>query len=231
VRDIQATGYVLGDQISQTGDGAIGKVERMPPKPLKSNSRSTVLVLLANPTDTPQLRLAKEYRAIQESIKVARHRDQLAVQVGMAVRYTDLHDLMLEHRPAIVHFAGHGSVNGIALLDEHDRACPVPPGALRDLFGILGNDVRCVVLNACLSDDQAFAIARHIPCVVGMSGAVLDDVAIEFAASFYRAIADGASVATSLRLGRNRPTLGGRNGVEAVLASPSIVAEQTFITG
>ena len=86
------------------------------------------------------------------------------------------------------------------------------------------------MLNACLSDDQAFAIARHIPCVVGMAGAVLDDVAIEFAASFYRAIADGQSVATACRLGRNRPHLGGSNSAEAILASPSIVAEQTFIT-
>ena len=56
---------------------------------------------------------------------------------------------------------------------------------------MLRDNIRCVVLNACYSEAQAQAIAEAIDCVVGMTSAVGDDAAIEFATAFYRALGYG----------------------------------------
>ena len=81
--------------------------------------------------------------------------------------------------------------------------CPVPPKALSDLFRILRAGLRCVVLNACYTDEQATAIAAHVPCVVGMRCQVLDDTAVLFSAGFYRGIANGRSIRASFDLACN----------------------------
>ena len=69
------------------------------------------------------------------------------------------------------------------------------------MFRALNDNVRCVVLNACFSSTQAQAIAQEIDCVVGMSQAIGDDAAIQFASGFYQALGYGRSVQTALDLG------------------------------
>jgi hypothetical protein len=61
-----------------------------------------------------------------------------------------------------------------------------------------------VVLNACFSEAQAEAIAKHIDCVVGMSKTIKDRSAISFAASFYQALAYGRTVQEAYDLGCNQ---------------------------
>ena len=73
--------------------------------------------------------------------------------------------------------------------------------ALGKLFEVLKNNIRCVVLNACYSEDQAQAIAAGVGCVVGMAGDVADDAAVRFAVAFYRALAYGKDVKTAFDLG------------------------------
>jgi hypothetical protein len=221
--------FIGGDQINQ-GDGGIGKIVIQSRERGRSSGPkrpSTVLMLLSNPIDTAWLRLDEEHRAVDREITGARFRDQLDLRVGTAPRYHDLHDLLLRHRPAIVHYAGHSDAGGIALVDDHSRPAAVPPRQLEQLFRIVSGYVRCVVLNACLTESQASAIAAHIPCVVGMSRAVRDEVAIAFAAGFYRAVADGESLATSFEFGRNRI---GPDARDPVLKAAPGAAENLFIT-
>lgn len=101
----------------------------------------------------------------------------------------------MRYKPHIVHFSGHGSTMGeIALPDESDRTQPVPSNTLAQLFSILKDNMRCVLLNACYSEVQARGIAESIDCVVGMSRAILDKAAIDFAAGFYLGLGYGRSV-------------------------------------
>ena len=58
-----------------------------------------------------------------------------------------------------------------------------------------------MVLNACYSESQAQAIAKHIDCVIGMSNAIGDEAAISFAAAFYQALGYGRSVQAAFDLG------------------------------
>jgi hypothetical protein len=229
VRDV-----ILGDHFEMSGPNAIGKVV-LPPHPRPERRveppRRTVLLLLSNPVDAPPLRLEEEHRAIDRAIAMARYREQIDLRTGMAVRYDDLHELLLRHQPAVVHYAGHNSADGIALMNDHGRASPVHPSVLEELFDILGDSVSCVVLNACLTQSQARAISAHVPCVVGMSGPVLDPVAIAFAAGFYRAIANGQSVESSFRLGRNGIRPQWPHNRDPELFAQHDAAGRTFITG
>ena len=55
----------------------------------------------------------------------------------------------------------------IILTDGTDTSQPVTADALADLFAILKDNVRCVVLNACYTQVQAEGIATSIECVIG----------------------------------------------------------------
>ena len=73
--------------------------------------------------------------------------------------------------------------------------------ALRETFGAAGCSVRLVVLSACYSDLQAEALRAHVDCVVGMSGAIIDDAARNFAIGFYGGLGERESIAAAFRQG------------------------------
>lgn len=163
-----------------------------------------LLFLAANPTDTDHLRLDEEYRAIDQSVQTARFRDQFEIKPHGAVRVGDLQKLLLRYKPEIVHFSGHGSsASEIILEDDEGHSQSVPQEALSKLFAILKDNVRCVVLNACYTEDQAQAIAAHVDCVVSMSGPISDSASVCFATAFYGALVDGKDVQTAFDLGCN----------------------------
>ncbi|MFY1635768.1 CHAT domain-containing protein [Solwaraspora sp. WMMB335] len=190
-----------------------------------------ILIMSANPRGTSALRLADEVREISAAVTRAQARDRVAVHTAAALRLDDLQQSLQQHRPALVHFSGHGTESdGLLVNDEFGLRQPVPPQALSRLFGILHDSLRCVVLSACSTYQQARAVAEHVPCVIGMRGAVPDDTAVRFATGFYEAIAFGQSVRAAFELGCNRIELHGHDdaGIPALLSDPG-VAEQTFI--
>ncbi|MGI0010366.1 MAG: CHAT domain-containing protein, partial [Nitrosopumilaceae archaeon] len=119
-----------------------------------------------------------------------------------AVRVADLQSHLLRYKPDIVHFSGHGSLSNEIILEDNDRnSQPVSIRSLSQLFSTLKDDIRCVVLNACYSEQQAQAIAKSIDCVVGMSKAIGDEAAISFAIAFYQALGYGKDIRTAFDLG------------------------------
>lgn len=163
-----------------------------------------ILFLAANPAGTNELQLDEESRAIDQALRMAAFRDSFDIRSHWAVRYADLPELLLRYQPDIVHFSGHGSPAGEIILDEGSGSHPVSARALGRLFAVLKDNIRCVVLNACFSQIQAEAIAEHIDCVVGMSKAISDTAAIDFAAAFYQGLGYGRSVQTAFDLACNR---------------------------
>jgi uncharacterized protein YegL len=117
---------------------------------------------------------------------------------------------MLDLKPNIVHFCGHGSgEEGIAFEDENGQAKLVSTEALSGFFELFADKVECVVLNACYSEVQAEAIAKHIPHVIGMNKAIGDTAAIEFAVAFYDALGAGETIEFAYRLACNAIQLSG----------------------
>jgi hypothetical protein len=161
-----------------------------------------ILFLAANPTDTSRLRLDQEIRSIDQALRQAEFRDKFDVEQHWAVRVVDLQGYLLRHKPDIVHFSGHGTAaNEIILEDNQGKSQPVSTRALGQLFSVLKDNIRCVVLNACYSERQAQAIAAHIDCVIGMSKAIGDSAAVSFAEAFYQALGYGRDVKAAFDLG------------------------------
>ncbi len=143
-----------------------------------------------------------EIRAIDQALRQAKFRDKFDIEQHWAVRVTDLQACLLRHKPDIVHFSGHGSTSSAIILEDNSgNSHPVSVRALSQLFSVLKDNIRCVVLNACYSERQARAIAEHIDCVIGMSTAIGDSAAISFAMAFYQALGYGRDVKTAFDLG------------------------------
>ena len=163
-----------------------------------------IIVFAANPCDTNRLRLDEEIRGIQEELQRANQRDEFTFTARWAVRPEDIQRALLDVKPQIVHFLGHGEgEDGLILENESGHAQFVSAMALGQLFQLFTEEVECVVLNACYSEVQAEAIYQHIDYVVGMNQAIDDRAAIKFAAGFYRALGAGRSYDDAYRFGCN----------------------------
>ncbi len=163
-----------------------------------------ILFLNADPTDTPRLRLQEELRDIRERLRQANLRETFQLEYALSVRPGDISQAILDFKPHIVHFSGHGTRTGeLCLEDESGRTQPVNPEALAKLFKLVAHQVNCVVLNACYSDIQAKTIVRHIPFVIGMKQAIGDQAAIAFAVGFYKALGGNRSIENAFNFGCN----------------------------
>jgi CHAT domain len=149
-----------------------------------------ILILSANPKNTANLRLDEEVREIKNALAISPHRDEFQIITESAVRVDDLTRFLSHYQPTIVHFSGHGSgTDGLALEDNSGNMQLVSTQALAKLFDLFQEQVECVLLNACYSEEQATAIHQHIDCVVGMNQVIGDKAAIDFAVGFYTALA------------------------------------------
>ncbi|QIR41708.1 CHAT domain-containing protein (plasmid) [Tolypothrix sp. PCC 7910] len=164
----------------------------------------TILILAANPKNTSQLRLDEEIREIDAGLQRAKKRELFDLKQRWAVRVQDVYQALLDFKPQIVHFSGHGSGDdGLALEDEAGNLKLVDTVALAKLFDLFSTTIECIVLNACYSQVQASAIAQHIPYVIGMNKAIGDKAAVKFATGFYNALGAGEGVEFAYKLGCN----------------------------
>lgn len=151
-----------------------------------------ILLLSVNPKGTHQLRLDEEFREIKEAFTRSKYRDKFEIVMGLATRVSDLGRALLQYKPTIVHFSGHGSENdGLVLENELGQQQLVSSQALASLFEQCQKNVECVLLNACHSDSQADVIYKSIDCVIAMQKAIGDRAAIKFSLGFYDALGAG----------------------------------------
>ncbi|MEL6166525.1 MAG: CHAT domain-containing protein, partial [Cyanobacteria bacterium J06628_3] len=173
-------------------------------KQTENSTVKTILILASNPKNTSQLRLDEEIREIDAGLQRAKKRELFDLKQRWAVRSQEVYQALLDFKPQIVHFSGHGSGNdGLLLEDENGNLKLVDTEALVTLFELFSTTIECVVLNACYSEVQASAIAKYIPYVIGMNQAIGDKAAIKFAMGFYNAIGAGESVEFAYKLGCN----------------------------
>jgi hypothetical protein len=120
-----------------------------------------------------------------------------------ATQPKDIQQAMLDFKPQIVHFSGHGAgQDGLVFEDASGQEKLVEATPLANLFKAFSTrGLECVVLNACYSVFQAEAIAQHVNYVVGMNRAIGDRAAIEFSFGFYSALGAGESIEFAYELG------------------------------
>jgi hypothetical protein len=173
-----------------------------PTVPENSSETISILLLSADPSDATRLRLGEEFREIQDKLQLAKLRERFRLDQRMSVRPVDISQSLLDLQPQIVHFSGHGLTSGELCFENRiGQVHPVSPDALAALFEQFTNQVKCVLLNACYSEAQAFAIVKHIDYVIGMNQAIGDKAAIAFAIGFYQAIGAGRTIREAYKLG------------------------------
>jgi len=166
--------------------------------------QKTILILAANPLDTKPLRLEEELRKIANGLKRAQRGNKFKLRKILATTPVKLRRAILDLHPAIIHFCGHGAgEEGIILEDEYGDSQVVSAAALEGFFELFADKVECVILNACYTEIQAEAIAKHIKYVVGMKRAISDPSAIEFAIALYDALGAGESIEFAYKLACN----------------------------
>jgi hypothetical protein len=162
-----------------------------------------VLFLAADPSDSARLRLGQELRDIRDNLQRSKQRDNFLLESRESVRPGDITQAIFDVEPQIVHFSGHGKSTGeLCFEDILGKTQPVKPDALASLFELFTEQVSCVVLNACHSENQAKAIAEYIPFVLGMHQAIGDKAAITFAVGFYKALGAGRSFEDAYKFAR-----------------------------
>lgn len=223
--NVGSVGSVQGG-FSLTMPAASGRTRDERPAAVSASSereRIRILFLGANPGDTPHLRLDEEVHAIDRALVTAALGSRCELVQKWAVRVGELQEHLLRTKPNLLHFSGHGSADrSIFLQGEDGLRRPVAADRLARLLGRFSARLRCVVLNACYTEEHGEAIAEQVDCVVGMSTQVSDPVAIRFASAFYQAVASGVSVKEAVEQARADIELGEMDGAEV----PILVARR-----
>lgn len=114
----------------------------------------TVLFVSACPDDQVQelpIKTQKEARGIEDAIRKSEYRQYLKFVPKGAVLARELQGLLLDERPDVIHFSGHGNTKGICLQNQDDSTAFVETSALASLLGNFKETVRAVLLNSCYS--------------------------------------------------------------------------------
>ncbi|MHC1754703.1 MAG: tetratricopeptide repeat protein [Methanosarcina sp.] len=190
------------------------EVKKTKTQPLDSVLR--MLVIISGPEDprVSPLNTEKEQEIILEAVDKLRREQKIKVDFTEDATFENIQGYLNEKEYHIVHFTGHGTFRdgkGYLLFETEDRKVRlIDNKRLADLFSDIG--IRLVVLSSCESakgsnkevfgDLASMLSKKRIPAVVAMQYSVLDDVAIQFAYTFYRTIASGKSIDFALKEAR-----------------------------
>jgi tetratricopeptide (TPR) repeat protein len=201
-RIIDASGKQAGPQSEKFAPPK--KARSYPNYESKKGKKKKILFLSANQFGTMRLHMDREYREIDRLLQAAKYRHLWRIIPKFAVQPDDIRQALLDHEPHIVHFSGHGSTNGVLVLDSEEGKFPETYAreALSRLFELFSGHTECIVLSACYSELLAIALARHIPYVIGMEKEIQDNAAIQFSKGFYGALGAGRSIEDAFQFGR-----------------------------
>ena len=191
----------------------------------------TVLFLAANPRDTTRIGLDEEIRLVEKKLRASEFRDAVTLTTAWAVRPDDLLQALNQHRPNVVHFAGHSSEDEIALQDADGKTKPISTDLLAQLMKLMIDNVRLIVFNTCQSHKHAEAVAAHVDVAIGMTASIDDEAARVFAAQLYSAIGFGRSVQQAFEQARLELQLEGLPGADIpeLFARAGVDPNQVFL--
>lgn len=183
-------------------------VEALRELPAPKSERLRVLMLGAS--SEGDLRVGREQKRIRAAVESALHRDRIELDVRPAATTADLLDGITKFRPHVVHFSGHSNEDLIVLEDEKDEpheGVIVTAAAFARAVQATDDPPLLVLLNSCRSAAQIDDLVRTVaPFAIGMADA------INYAAQFYAAVANGQSIYSAHASGQAALELAGLSG-------------------
>lgn len=163
--------------------------------PVSASPRRAVLFVSTSPIQGAILQTGVEARAIEDALRKSGYEFK-AIQ---AARPHDITHAILDFKPTILHFSGHGADGDIFLEDEMQRPKPVTLDAIARLLRAM--PVVGIILNACFSAKNLSPLMAVSQWAVAMKRAVADPTAIAFSDGLYLALADGKDIQSSFDIG------------------------------
>jgi hypothetical protein len=158
----------------------------------------TLLILAASPDDQSRLALNREVKRIKHALERSKNREHWKIETNEAVTVQDLRRALLDHKPTVVHFSGHGTgLGGLCFETEQGGTHLTQAAPFAKLLHHFKDKLKCVVLNACYSEVQGEAIRQEVDYVIGMKSAIDDESATSFAVAFYDAVFAEAAFRTA----------------------------------
>ena len=149
-----------------------------------------ILFVAASPINEVRLQTDKEFRYITDEMKKGTHRDnfeflhpQLAVTIANLIT-------ALNQNPNVIHFSGHGNIDGISITTEDNKAQLLSTKTMERIFKNKGKIPRLILLNSCYSAEQAKQLSQF-GYVIGNTCEVNDNAAISFARGLYIGLGAG----------------------------------------
>lgn len=145
---------------------------------VKAASKLRVLYLMASPATegSIRLRIDAEVNNVLRTLRGARYRDRIDLQMRPVATIEDLLNGLNDHRPHVIHFSGHA---GGGLL--FDNASAIDPGehlvgyrSVARLLSATDHPPTQIVLNACETLEGADELLVAAPVVIAMSDSVGD---------------------------------------------------------
>lgn len=203
----------LEARVTETESEVRAALRQLPaPRPEK------LRVLLLGSSSLGDLRVGREQKRIRAAVQSALHRDQIELDVRPAATTADLLDGISRFRPHIVHFSGHSNDDLIVLEEEIDaphEGVVVTAKAFAAAIAATDAPPHLVLLNSCNSASQIEGlVSGTVSFAIGMAAEIDDGDAINYAAQFYAAIANGQSIRSAHLSGRAALELAGLSGAD-----------------
>jgi cell division protein FtsB len=193
IADLENENAALRSRVEFLFEQVTGK--KSPQKNSPAASRRAVLFVSTSPVPGAILNTGVEARAVEDALR----KTGFEFRAIQATRPHDITRAILDFRPTILHFAGHGEGGEIYLEDEAQKPKPVSVDAIARLLKPM--PVTGVVLNACYSAKNLAPLMGVSEWAVGMKRAVQDPSAIGFSDGFYMALAEGKNVQAAFDVG------------------------------
>lgn len=193
-------------------EAAVSKVLRAMPTPKPEKLR----VLLLGASSEGDLRVGREQKRIRAAVQSALHRNQIELDVRPAATTADLLDGITGFRPHVVHFSGHSDHELLVFekdADEKHEGLVVSAQAFAKAVRATDYPPLLVLLNSCNSASQIDEVVVTVaPFAIGMAESIDDADAINYAAQFYAAVANGQSINSAHLSGQAALELAGVEG-------------------
>lgn len=163
-----------------------------------------LLILSSNPIDTERIRADIEVRTILLALKSATSLDQISVEQEWAVQGVELAQILLAHRPTILHVACPGDMeNGFYFENTEGGTQLVSHSVFKALLKPISDTLECVIFSSCKTDIIASEISSDIKYAIGTND-ISEKAAIAFTSGFYTGIGNGSNYHIAYEYGKAR---------------------------
>ena len=173
---------------------------------IQKEAKITILFIGANYNNQKVIRTEKEFRKIKETISHLPYKNLINVVESFATKRHEITTKIIENKPQIIHFSGHGSLNTGPLFEDDGEIINALDLQidLVDKLKKYADFVKVIIFNVCESSIIADKTSKFIDFTIGTDETTDDDCAIAFAKGFYKNWGNKDEIRNSISTGNEK---------------------------